>query len=108
VGILIITWRKRTRAKSKSFRSIRKTKPCLRKAKLQERKEREKKRQEQKRLKQLEESILEKEKELEKLELMLCQPEVYSNPEKAKKVNSAYNQLISDLEQLYEQLDQEA
>lgn len=83
-------------------------KTLLRKAKLQERKQREKKRQQQKRLKQLEDSILEKEQELDKLELMLCQPEVYSDPEKAQEVNSAYNQLISDLEQLYEQLDKEA
>ena len=42
---------------------------------------------------------------MDKLELMLCQPEVYSDPKKAQEVNSAYNQLISDLEQLYEQLD---
>nr|WP_015294943.1 hypothetical protein [Tepidanaerobacter acetatoxydans] len=79
----------------------------LRKVKLRERKEREKKKQEQRRLKQLEESILEKEKELEKLEHMLCQPEVYSNPENSQKVNTAYNQVISDLEHLYEQLDYE-
>ncbi len=82
-------------------------KTLLRKVKLRERQEREKRKQEQRRLKQLEESILEKEKELEELEHMLCQPEVYSNPANSQKVNTAYNQVISDLEHLYEQLDYE-
>jgi ATP-binding cassette subfamily F protein 3 len=99
---------KKNESKKQIIPEYKENKTLLRKAKLQERKEREKKRQEQKRLKQLEESILEKEKELEKLELMLCQPEIYSNPEKAQEVNLAYNQMISDLEHLYEQLDQEA
>jgi len=99
---------KKNESKKNIVSEYKENKTLLRKAKLREKKEREKKRQQKKRLKQLEESILEKEIELEKLELMLCQPEVYSNPEKAQKINSAYNQLISDLEQLYEQLDQEA
>ena len=99
---------KKNESKKNIVSEYKENKTLLRKAKLREKKEREKKRQQKKRLKQLEESILEKEIELEKLELMLCQPEVYSNPKKAQKVNSAYNQLISDLEQLYEQLDQEA
>ena len=81
-------------------------KTLQRKARLKERKERELRRQEQKKLKQLEENILVKEEELESLEHMLCQEEVYSNPEKARDVNFAYNQLIAELEDLYKQLDQ--
>lgn len=85
----------------------RENKTQLKKAKLQERKERERKRQFQKRLKQLEENILKKEEELEKLEYMLCEPEVYSNPEKAQEVNIRYNQILTDLEDLYEMLDEQ-
>jgi ATP-binding cassette subfamily F protein 3 len=81
-------------------------KTLQRKVRLKERKERELRRQEQKKLKQLEENILVKEEELESLEHMLCQEEVYSNPEKAREVNFAYNQLIAELEDLYKQLDQ--
>lgn len=83
-------------------------KTLQRKIKLQERKQREKRQRRQKRLKQLEENILKKEQEMEGLELMLCEAEVYSNPEEAQRVNIAYNKLISDLEYLYEQLDKEA
>ncbi|AEE90693.1 Uncharacterized ABC transporter ATP-binding protein YdiF [Tepidanaerobacter acetatoxydans Re1] len=98
---------KKSESKKQVIPENKENKTLLRKVKLRERKEREKKKQEQRRLKQLEESILEKEKELEKLEHMLCQPEVYSNPENSQKVNTAYNQVISDLEHLYEQLDYE-
>lgn len=98
---------KKNESKKQVIPENKENKTLLRKVKLRERKEREKKKQEQRRLKQLEESILEKEKELEKLEHMLCQPEVYSNPENSQKVNTAYNQVISDLEHLYEQLDYE-
>lgn len=58
-------------------------------------------------MKQLEENILKKEEELEKLEYMLCEPEVYSNPEKAQEVNIRYNQILTDLEDLYEMLDEQ-
>lgn len=85
--------------------NINKTK--LRKARFQERREREKKRQAQKRLKQIEESIYKKEEELEELEHMLCKPEVYSNPEKAQEVNLRYNKVLTDLEELYEMLDEQ-
>lgn len=98
---------KKNESKKQVIPENKENKTLLRKVKLRERKEREKKKQEQRRLKQLEESILEKEKELEKLEHMLCKPEVYSNPENSQKVNAAYNQVISDLEHLYEQLDYE-
>lgn len=81
------------------------SKTVIQKIKLRKRHEREKKRQEELAMKQLEESILKKEEELEELEHMLCQPEVYSNPENSQKVNKAYNQVIYDLEQLYDELD---
>lgn len=97
---------KKAASKKPVVKEYQENKTLLRKAKLQERKEREIKRQEQKKLKQLEESILAKEEELENLEQLLCQPEIYSDPEKSIEVNAAYTQLIADLEYLYEQLDQ--
>lgn len=98
---------KNNESKRKIIPENKENKTKLKKAKLQERKEREKKRQAQKRLKQLEDRILENERELEKLELMLCKPEVYSNPEKAQEVNSTYNKVLADLEHLYEMLDEQ-
>jgi len=77
----------------------------LKKARYIERREREQKRQEEQRIKELESAILKKENEIEKLEGMLCEPEVYANPDKAREVNTAYNNLLIELEQLYEQLD---
>lgn len=82
------------------------TKTQQRKVKYLEKKEREKKKQEQMKLKNLEENILEKEQELEKLEQMLCKPEIYSNPEKAREVNIMYKKVLEELEWLYDSLDE--
>jgi len=98
---------KKNESKKKDIPENNVNKTKLKKARLLERKEREKQRQAQKRLKEIEESILKKEEELEELELMLCQPEVYSNPEKAQEVNGAYNKVLAELEQLYEMLDEQ-
>lgn len=81
------------------------TKTSQRKAKAQEKKEREQKKLAKKRLKELEETILEKEQELEELEHLMCEPEVYSNPDKSKEVNNKYTALVAELENLYDSLD---
>ncbi|WP_422446786.1 ABC-F family ATP-binding cassette domain-containing protein [Thermoanaerobacterium sp. DL9XJH110] len=81
---------------------ISQSKTRQRKAKYLERKEREQRRQEELRLKQLEQAILAKEDELESLELLLCKPEVYSNPDKARETNARYRAVLSELERLYE------
>jgi len=86
--------------------SVVETKTSQRKAKAAERKEREQKKLAERRLKQLEQTILEKEKELEKLEHLLCKPEIYSNPDKAKEVNNKYTALVAELEYLYNSLDE--
>lgn len=97
--------KKNETAKTEVASESKESKTVIQKIKLRKRHEREKKRQEELAMKQLEENILKKEEELEELEHMLCQPEVYSNPENSQKVNKAYNQVIYDLEQLYDELD---
>lgn len=84
--------------------AIEENKTQLRRIKREERKKREEKKQEELRLRQLEEAIFEKEKEMEELEHLLCQPEVYGNPEKAKEINERYRQVIAQLEEFYEKL----
>ena len=74
------------------------------KSRVLERKQREQKKQVEAKLKKLGQQILQKESELEKLEHMLCKPEVYSNPEKAKQVNNMYKTVIAELEDLYNKL----
>lgn len=76
----------------------------LRKARREERQQREEKRREEQRLKQLEEKILALEEEIEELERLLCLPEVYGNPERAKEVNARYRAASEELEELYENL----
>lgn len=97
--------KKNETAKTEVVSENKESKTVIQKIKLRKRQEREKKRQEELAIKELEENILKKEEELEELEHMLCQPEVYSNPENSQKVNKAYNQVIYDLEQLYDELD---
>jgi len=81
------------------------TKTSQRKARAAERREREQKKMAERRLKQLEQTIIEKEQELEELEHLLCKPEIYSNPDKAREVNGRYTALLAELEQLYDSLD---
>ncbi|HHW02443.1 MAG TPA: ABC-F family ATP-binding cassette domain-containing protein [Thermoanaerobacterales bacterium] len=75
-----------------------------RKARIQEKKRREEQKQEEMRIKRIEQDILALEREMEELEHLLCQPEVYGNPERAKEVNSRYRAVTAELEELYENL----
>ncbi|AYO31472.1 ATP-binding cassette domain-containing protein [Biomaibacter acetigenes] len=75
-----------------------------RKARMQEKKRREEQRQEEMRLKQIEQDIQALEREMEELEHLLCLPEVYGNPERAREVNARYRAVMAELEELYENL----
>ncbi|MDK2879564.1 MAG: transporter C-terminal domain, partial [Thermoanaerobacteraceae bacterium] len=44
------------------------------------------------------------EREMEELEHLLCLPEVYGNPERAREVNARYRAVMAELEELYENL----
>ncbi len=83
---------------------INENKTQLRKTKLSEKREREQKKQAAALRKQLEQTILTKEGEMEKLESLMCKKEVYSNPDKAKQVNISYKILLQELEELYDKL----
>jgi ATP-binding cassette subfamily F protein 3 len=83
---------------------VKDNKTQLRKAKLSERRQREQKKQSVIFQKQLEHTILAKELEMEELELLMCKQEIYSNPDKSKKVNISYKILLQELEELYDKL----
>ncbi|MCR4431021.1 MAG: ABC-F family ATP-binding cassette domain-containing protein [Tepidanaerobacteraceae bacterium] len=75
-----------------------------RKAMREERQQREEKRRREQRLKELERKIIALEEEIGELERLLCMPEVYGNPERAKEVNARYRAATEELEELYENL----
>ncbi|MDK0570115.1 ABC-F family ATP-binding cassette domain-containing protein [Clostridium perfringens] len=52
-------------------------------------------------LRDVEKSIPQKEKELEKLQEMLCNEEVYSNPEESVRVNKEINSVQEEIDSLY-------
>lgn len=79
-----------------------KTKTQLKDEKRREREERNKQRELVKRREQLEQEIMEVEEELSKLELLMCDEAVYSNPEKSKEVQQQTMANKARLEKLYE------
>lgn len=94
----------KSRESKKTFENV-KTKTQIKKEKMAKRDQIEKRRKKRRLLKELEEKILHKEEELEKIEHLLCDPRVYENPEKAKIVNQNYDETIKQIESLYEKLD---
>lgn len=81
--------------------TVTKTKTQLKEEKKKEREERERKRRSRNKIKKLEEDIEQTEKKISGLDIMLCQEEIYSNPEKSKEVNQEKAELESKLEKLY-------
>lgn len=81
--------------------TVTKTKTQLKEEKKKEREERERKRRSRNKIKKLEEDIEQTEKKISGLDIMLCQEEIYSNPEKSKEVNQEKAELESKLERLY-------
>lgn len=79
-----------------------KTKTQIKEEKRREKEIRKKESQEKKKLKDLEDEIEQLEKKIKGLDIVLCQEEVYSDPEKSKEVNQEKNQIEKKLEHLME------
>lgn len=77
------------------------TKTAIKQQKKKEREERERLKQQKRKLVELEDNIINTEEEISRLELSLCQPEIYSNPQKIKEVNNEIARLRKELEHLY-------
>lgn len=79
-----------------------KTKTQIKEEKRREKEIRKKESQEKKKLKDLEDEIEQLEKKIKGLDIVLCQEEVYSDPEKSKEVNQEKNQIEKKLVHLME------
>lgn len=83
-----------------------KTKTQLKEEKRKEKEQREIERRSKNKIKKLEDDIEQTEKKIAGLDMMLCQEEIYSNPEKAKEVNLEKAELEDKLASLYEKWEQ--
>ncbi len=83
-----------------------KTKTQLKEEKRKEKEQREIERRSKNKIKKLEDDIEQTEKKIAGLDIMLCQEEIYSNPEKSKEVNLEKSELEDKLASLYEKWEQ--
>lgn len=83
-----------------------KTKTQLKEEKRKEKEQREIERRIKNKIKKLEDDIEQTEKKIAGLDMMLCQEEIYSNPEKSKEVNLEKSELEDKLASLYEKWEQ--
>ena len=83
-----------------------KTKTQLKEEKRKEKEQREIERRSKNKIKKLEDDIEQTEKKIVGLDMMLCQEEIYSNPEKSKEVNLEKAELEDKLASLYEKWEQ--
>ena len=83
-----------------------KTKTQLKEEKRKEREQREAEKKNRVKRQNIEKEIETTESKIEELDMLLCQEEVYSNPDKAKEVNLETSQLEINLERLYEEWEQ--
>ena len=83
-----------------------KTKTQLKEEKRKEKEQREIERRSKNKIKKLEDDIEQTEKKIAGLDMMLCQEEIYSNPEKSKEVNLEKAELENKLSSLYEKWEQ--
>ena len=83
-----------------------KTKTQLKEEKRKEKEQREIERRSKNKIKKLEDDIEQTEKKIAGLDMMLCQEEIYSNPEKSKEVNLEKAELEDKLAFLYEKWEQ--
>lgn len=83
-----------------------KTKTQLKEEKRKEKEQREIERRSKNKIKKLEDDIEQTEKKIAGLDMMLCQEEIYSNPEKSKEVNLEKSELEDKLVSLYEKWEQ--
>ena len=83
-----------------------KTKTQLKEEKRKEREQREAEKKNRVKRQNIEKEIETTESKIEELDMLLCQEEVYSNPERAKEVSQEKTNLESNLEALYEEWEQ--
>lgn len=83
-----------------------KTKTQLKEEKRKEKEQREIEKRSKNKIKKLEDDIEQTEKKIAGLDMMLCQEEIYSNPEKSKEVNLEKSELENKLSSLYEKWEQ--
>ena len=83
-----------------------KTKTQLKEEKRKEKEQREIERRSKNKIKKLEDDIEQTEKKIAGLDMMLCQEEIYSNPEKSKEVNLEKSELEDKLSSLYKKWEQ--
>ncbi|WP_455539640.1 ABC-F family ATP-binding cassette domain-containing protein [Terrisporobacter sp.] len=84
-----------------------KTKTQLKEEKRKEKEQREKEKKNRYKIKNIEQEIEEIEAKIEELDLLLCQEEIYSNPNKSKEVSqekSSYEDKLSSLYETWEEL----
>ena len=91
---------------NKEENSETKTKTQLKEEKRKEKEQREIERRSKNKIKKLEDDIEQTEKKIAGLDMMLCQEEIYSNPEKSKEVNLEKAELEDKLASLYEKWEQ--
>ena len=80
-----------------------KTKTQLKEEKRKEKEQREAEKKNRVKRQNIEKEIESTESKIEELNMLLCQEEVYSNPEKAKEVSQEKTNLENKLESLYEE-----
>ena len=83
-----------------------KTKTQLKEEKRKEREQREAEKKNRAKRQNIEKEIETTESKIEELDILLCQEEVYSNPERAKEVSQEKTNLENNLEALYEKWEQ--
>ena len=83
-----------------------KTKTQLKEEKRKEREQREAEKKNRVKRQNIEKEIETTESKIEELDMLLCQEEVYSNPERAKEVSQEKTNLENNLEALYEEWEQ--
>ena len=83
-----------------------KTKTQLKDEKRKEREQREIEKKARVKRQNIEKEIEEVELKIEELDVLMCQEEVYSNPEKAKEVSQNKSDLEDRLSQLYEEWEE--
>lgn len=83
-----------------------KTKTQIKEERKKEKEQRDIEKRSKNKIKKLESDIEQIEKKIAGLDIMLCQEEVYSNPEKSKEVNLEKSELENKLASLYEKWEQ--
>ena len=95
--------KKQVQEMSNNVEVVEKTKTQLKDEKRKEREQREIEKKNRIKRQNIEKEIEETESEIEELDVLLCQEEVYSNPDKSREVNQKKSSLEDKLSTLYEE-----